>query len=408
MPSKVQENLSHRVDLRLMGSSGINIPLLEYNTSGRITMSETQNTQKPVINNPEDAIVDTGFSTQIVNYSYSITVENPSVFLKLIKKYNNRTDMWSNDEWASLILFVLDLETNSLTHYLLPRYRLLGNKFGFSYNIDVEYLFNLSPKDIIPANTRVAWSNANSGNTHKTGKNLNMITCTLPEVNEDTTLICRDVIEDYGIKIYEDYEVSYGKSSLLGNIHGVDDAYKAFPDIGDSLNASDILFAKVDLELRELKNEDWDIINDAMLYTNKGLKKYRPHLVDHTLLRYPGTVIDIDLHFNSKSGETIESDSIGQQTAMYLMMLKTYNNNIVDTYEQFTKAYPNAKVSPASNNLIVDAMTFIERPIKGKTPNITRSKKRSKLDMYTLKITMECDIKVNNAFKFSDRYGGEI
>lgn len=35
---------------------------------------------------------------------------------------------------------------NSLVHYDIPRFRLLGNKFGFSYNIDVDYLFNLSPK----------------------------------------------------------------------------------------------------------------------------------------------------------------------------------------------------------------------------------------------------------------------
>ena len=65
----------------------------------------------------EDAIVDTGYATQMVNFTYSITVENDSIFLKLVKKYNNRTDMWSNDEWSSLILFVLDVEKNELVHY---------------------------------------------------------------------------------------------------------------------------------------------------------------------------------------------------------------------------------------------------------------------------------------------------
>lgn len=103
------KNLSgNRTDLRLLGVTAINVPIVECNTSGRLTMSATQDTQIPVINKPEDAIVDTGFATQLVNFTYSIVIENTSVFLKLVKKFNNRTDMWSNDEWSSLVLFVLD------------------------------------------------------------------------------------------------------------------------------------------------------------------------------------------------------------------------------------------------------------------------------------------------------------
>lgn len=396
------------VDLRLLGDSGIYIPFLKYNTSGRLTMAMTQQTQIPVINNPEDAIVDTGFATQMVNFTYSVTVENDSIFLKVIKKYNNRTDMWSNDEWSSLILFVLDIEKNELVHYEIPRYRILGNKFGFEYNIDVDYLFSLNMKDLIPAGTRLAWSNANSDNTHKRGRNLNMFAGTLPESGEDCTLISRAVLKDYNIKLYDDYEVSYGKASLLADIHGkTNDTYKAFPDIGDTIGAGEVLFSKLNLDVRDLKNENYDIINNAMLFTNKGLKMRRPHFTDHTLLRYNGKVVDIDIHYNPKSGENIESDSIGMQTAKYLLMLKTYHSSIISVYEHFTKSYNTSEISPATNNLIVDSMTFLETPIKGRTPNITRSKKRSKLDMYTLKITVEHDISINNSYKFSDRYGGK-
>lgn len=395
------------IDLRLLGDSGIYIPLLNYNTSGRLTMAMTQQTQIPVINNPEDAIVDTGYATQMVDHTYSIIVENDCIFLKTVKKYNNRTDMWSNDEWASIVIFALDIEKNELVHYDIPRYRILGNKFGFTYNIDTNYIFSLSNKDTIPAGTRLAWSNANNGNTHKRGRNLNMFAGTLPESGEDTTLINADVLKHYGIKIYDEYEISYGKTSILTDIHGKDDTYKAFPDIGDELNASDVLFAKTDLDIRDLKNEDFNIINNAMLFTSKGLRKRRPHFTDHTLMRYPGRVVDIDLHYNPKSGENIESDSIGIQTAKYLLMLKTYYTNILDLYNEFSRLYNTAEVSPDTTNLIVEAMTYLEVPINGKTPNITRSKKRSKLDMYTLKVIVECDVVINNSKKFSNRYGGK-
>ena len=94
------------------------------------------------------------------------------------------------------------------------------------------------------------------------------------------------------------------------------------------------------------------------------------------------------------------------QTAKYLLMLKTYHSAIISTYEHFTKNYTMAEISPATNNIIVESMTFLETPIKGRTPNITRSKKRSKLDMYTLKITVEHEIFPNNGGKFTDFYGG--
>ena len=79
----------HEHHLELYGTSGINIPYLNNNTSGRLTMSEGQDNQVPVIENPEEALVDTGFSAQMNNFTFDITVENTSIFLGVVKKFNN-------------------------------------------------------------------------------------------------------------------------------------------------------------------------------------------------------------------------------------------------------------------------------------------------------------------------------
>lgn len=396
------------IDLRLLAGSGINIPFVNNNTSGRLVMSRNQSVQVPSITNPEDKIVDTGYSTQLKNFTYDVVIDNDTVFLKMIKKYNNRSDIWNNDEWSSIILMGHDTVENELVHYEISRFRILGNKFGISYTIDEEYLYGLIMRDIIPAGTRLSWAQGNGGNTHKTGKNLNVAICSIPEVGEDCIVMSDRILKDYGIKLYEKYEVSYGKTSIMANVHSDNnDGYKAFPDLGDEVKASHVLFSKIDLDLRSLKKEDYSVINDAILFTDKGLKTRRPHFTNHTLVKNDGRVVDVDIIYNPKSGENIELESTGMQTAGYLMMLRTYYKEVVDTYQFYKKNYPNSGVNVDTNNLIVDAMVYVEQPVRGRVPNIARVKKRTTLDMYTVKLTVESTFIPNQGSKFTDTYGGK-
>ena len=401
----------HEHHLELYGTSGINIPYLNNNTSGRLTMSEGQDNQVPVIENPEEALVDTGFSAQMNNFTFDITVENTSIFLGVVKKFNNRYDGWSNDVWSSLLVFCHDTVTQQLIHYEVAKYRMLDNKFGFAYQIDEEYIFNLRNRDIIEAGTRLAWSNSTVGNAYKKGRNLNVFIGSLPELGEDAILISDEAVKAYTIKTYTQYETSYGKAAILANMHGDDNNYKAYLDIGDTFKPGDILYSKIDCDLRSLKNEEsFDLVKDALLFTNRGLQTRRPFFSDNVVMKNYGKVVDIDIVYNPKSGENIESDTMGKQTAKYLMMLNTYNENILKIYEMYKKSY-NALASSISNettSLIVDAMLFLETPINGRKPNIMKEKKRSKLDMYTLKITTENTIEVSDSFKFTDKFAGDF
>lgn len=397
--------MSHHIEL--YGNSAARVPLINTNTSGRAVMGDNQAGQQPGIKNPEDAIFITGYENQLTKFGYDIVIENDSVHVATIKKFGNRNDMWGNDDWTSVILMMYDTVEEELTHYEVPRYRILGNKFGMSYIIDEDYVNSLSVRDLIPAGKRIAWSKSNSGNTHKTGRNLNVLTCSIPEVGEDLIQISDRVLDDFTIKQYETFETGYGKNSIMADVHGKDDEYKAFPDLNDIVKASRVLFSKIPLDIKSLKKEDYNIIDNALLYTDKGLKVRRPHFTDHTIMRYDGRLVDIDVHYNAKSGENIESDDLGTQVGKYLMMSATYHSEIVKAYEYYRKNYQNEKISFDTSNLISTAMVYIEEPIRGRAPNISRKKKRSKLDMYTVKLTMEYNIKPNTGFKFTNRYAGK-
>lgn len=400
--------MSKGTDIRLMAGSGVRIPFLNYNTSGRLVMSANQGVQIPPIKGPDTRIVDTGYSTQLNKFTYDVRVENDTLFFRTIKRFNNRSDEWTNDAWSSLIVIGYDVVANELIHYEVPKYRILGSKFGMSYEVNEQYINGLSEGSIIPAGTKLAWNRANKGNGYKNGKNLNTAIMSLPEVGEDCILLSDKVLNDYGIKMYDMHEVSYGKSSLLADVHKtLDGDYKALPDVGDILEAGDVLYSSIDLDLRALKKEDYSIINNAILYSKKGMRSRRPHFTNHNILKYNAKIVDVNILYNPKAGESIESDAVNTQAASYLMMLKTYHRGIVDAYNYYKRNYPNGNVNPDTSNLIVDSMVFIEKPIRGREPRVTRKKKRNALDMYNVQITTEYDITPNASWKFSNLYGGK-
>ena len=394
-------------DIRLYGGSGVRLSFLPNNTSGRIVMSDIQDGQKPPVKNPEPPIVSTGYGSQLKKFTYDVVMENDSIFMKAIKKQPTKegVSIWDEDNWVSIIIFVYDIVDEELKHYEIDRYKILGGRFGFRYIVDEDYINKLEYRDTIPAGTKLAWCKSNSEKYRMTGRNLNTLICSLPEVGEDTMWISDSVLEDYSVNQYEVYETSYGKGSILANIHGDENEYKAFPDVGDVIPASGVLFAKIPLDLSVLKKEDFSYIENAMLYTNKGLRSRRPHFSDHTLLKYKGKVVAIDIFHNPKSGESVEEGDLSIQTAKYLTAINLFHKEIVDLYKFYRKNFSDGRINPDTNTLIVESMVVTEEPIKGKVPTITRKKKKSKLDMYTVRITIEHELSPNNGWKFSNNYG---
>ena len=396
-------NESHGIDIRTLGDSGINIPFIRHNTSGRITMQRTQDSSKPVIRNPEEKLIDTGYSPQLNEHTYDTVIENDSIFLEAVKKYGDEIEC--AEGWTSITLFMHDIELNELVHYELTRYRILGNKFGVTFEIDEEYIFGLRRGDTIPSKTRLSWSNNSKGNSYKTGRNLNTFIGSIPETGEDCIMVSDSIIDDYAIDQIEEYETSYGRSSILANVHGSDTEYKGYPDIGDIIEAGDILFSRIDLNLKALKNGDFDIINNAMMFTKNGLRSRRPHFVNNIVMPRSGEVIDVTVYHNPKTGESMSGGDADRQTVKYLSSTIKYHNKVVSVYNDYERRY-NGTVSPDTTNLIVEAFTFLETPIKGVKPKIDMKKKRSKLDMYTVKVTVRTRVPINQGFKITDLYGG--
>lgn len=399
--------LKNEHDIRLYGTSGIHIPILNNNTSARLTMSLHQKVQQPLIFKPELPILDTGYATQLSKFSYDVVVENESLFIKTIRRYGVRSDSSDINDWLSLIVVVYDIVENRLTHYEVNKYKILANKFGYRFNINFDYINNLEMKDVIPAGTKLAVSDTNTEGVHKTGRNLNVINCSLPESGEDCILLSESVLDYFTINVYDQYDTSYGKEHILANSRGDAEVYKAFPDRGDWVNAGEVVFSRIPLDLKALKKADYNYINNAIAYTDRGLRTRRAHFTDHTLARYSGRVVDVGVHYNAKTGDTVENDEITKQTTDYLLSLKTYHTEIYEMYKYFQRNYPNGDIDDGTNKLIVDSMVFLETPIRGKAPMVSRKIKKTKLDMYTIRVTVESPIRPNTGFKFSTRYASK-
>lgn len=393
---------SSAIDIRLIGDNAMKLPYVNNNTSGRLVMHASHDKQTPIISNPEDRIVGTGYAAQQVDFTYDIVVDNDSVFINTVYRYTGE------DQWSSVIVFVHDRVLNILTHYEIPKYRSMG-EFGLAYTIDTDYIDSLTPRDIIPAKTRLGHSNNTKGNTYKVGRNLNAFIGSLPETGEDCMLVCKDVIDDYKIVILDEYRVSYGKSAILADIHGNDTiGYKALPNVGDYIGPDEVLYSKIDLDLKKLKAGDWDIIDNAMAFTKKGLRTRRPHYVNNTLLKYGGTVVDIEIHQNSKTGDVVENTAQTQQAHTLISYAKSYYTMIIKIYNDYIRTYGSEDAANETSSLIVDALLYLETPIKNRIPTITKLRKKTKLDLYTIKIIVARELTPRPGYKISCSYGGLI
>jgi DNA-directed RNA polymerase beta subunit len=259
---------------------------LDKNDVGRVHMFTSHITQSLVLNEPEKPRVFTNFENQIgeVTSSFKKADDNLRVIDILYRNHKNKVLIVETDAGLLDIIEIND-----------------------SFNITENYGFNIEdltkskkPNDIIQKGSILYKSSAHDENLNfQYGTNLKAVYYSwLNKTFEDGIVISKSAAEKLKYTSVSEFFVSLNTNDILLNIHGDEEEYKCFPNIGERIK-NKILCSRRRIDyknvanftsesLKEIKENDISfyidgIVSDIIIYSNTKLENLKDKFNDQII-----------------------------------------------------------------------------------------------------------------------------
>ena len=385
---KIDKKLQVREEL--LGLHAIN-PFNISNSSSRNVMLTGHLSQTVTLDNGDEKIIQTGLEKQLGQATFSVSLPNDALILDVVRKYSGVDANTADEEVGYLVMFK-NLDTNEIDCIELPPYHKLDPQFGFKYNY-TDNFHNLMKNTIMEKDTILADSPAVSKNSgYKFGVNANMALMSLPAVDEDAVVISESLANRLTHKVYITRVVEFGEDKFPLNLYGDEDNYKAFPNIGESINETGIIMA-----LR-----DYDSSLSPATTSVNDVRDYNPIFDECTYASGPGgKVVDIKAYkFNSRK-DTYTGTAHG--IMKYVNGLKKYYNDIINSYNVCRREHPDTLVSPRLHRILMDAYALTN----GEHDKLKFTYRKERINMYRIEFTIEYTRKAVVGTKISGLAGGK-
>lgn len=210
---------------------------------------------------------------------------------------------------------------------------------------------------------------------------------------EDGITIADEALDLLICKAYGWRSTSWGKETIPLNTFGDDNHYKPFPDIGETISESGIVFAR----------RIWDIETIPMNMTRRALQ--RPAQMDKKTYGEPGArVIDIQI-VKGRESKNLAPEWEEQCNYYWIKSLQFYNR-IVDADKDFTQKYgKNYRHTPRWNQMVRYAKAYLS--VDDPKSKIQLTNGRSNVDDWEVKVIYEYDYRPNYGSKMTDHHGGK-
>lgn len=386
-----------------LGFQGLN-PFIKFNSSPRLTMSGGHNRARvPTYCTPKR--VQTGLERELGKYNFNIVMPDNGRIVKIVKaipdNYSICPTQFNNE---TIVIFEND-RTGEYDYFSLPYSSKFHQKFSFIYKYIPENLAlirygNSIKKDTIFATPPSAGDNGeyNYGFSVETA-----YVDGIPELAEDGFIISESLRDKLLYRREITKVIEFGRESFPINIHGDENNYKIFPDIGEYLPPSGLVMVTrkypCDEFFSPMSRKDLmriDPVFDRPVYGELGM----------------GRVVSIKVIANNSSNKNIPTICL-PQLEKYTKAFEIYNKEILDfenkvTIERYRDHQDyNIKVSPKLHHLMVTSMAFSKSYDKDKSP-VQLLYKKKPLDEYRVEITIEYISKATYGFKLTDaHYGGK-
>lgn len=294
----------------------LNQPFVGSNSGSRKIMYNIQAKQALPLIHPETAYIQTGFENRFGQESSSVIESQTdyTVVGKVVKYLNNPNHQY--------YLILLDNKTHKLDVYQRISYVHTTETYGYLYdnsNVDI-----LDVGDIVEQGDIIRRSTSfDEYGNHCEGVNLLATYIAMEDTMEDCMIISESARKKLGSPFLKTVTININDNDIPLNLHGNDNYYKAFPEVGETIPGGLLCCIRRDNNDEALFTQSWD-----------NLKRIMPSDEKVTI---EGDVIDIEIRSNTP--ENLKEKSSYQQLLMYYNERRRYLSDLVATVENCMRQY---------------------------------------------------------------------
>ncbi len=279
-------------------------------------------TQNNVIAEPTLKRHKSGLEREFAKGSWNVDVKDDCTIVKVIPRFSRRT-YGVDFELNPLDIVIVERESDGVLDYIeIPRYHCMHQQYGFAYDYVEENYSRVASNKRFRKGTVLAKSPAVADNGEwMAGREVNVVQMTHPAGIEDGLLMSESCAKAMRVRGIESRTGSCGRRHYPVNRYGKGDEFKIFPDIGDKIDSTGLLFA-----LRP-----HDQVLDAVYMSKNRLKEPIYNLDRPTFAQPNARVIDIRVFHNDRASSPGIPDSMSEQLRKYYEADRMFYLEIIKT-----------------------------------------------------------------------------
>lgn len=351
-------------------------PFTANNSGSRKTMFCIQIEHSLPLLKPEIPYIQTGYENRFGDYSSSIIKSDSNYeVVGKISKFTDRPDF-------HYYLLIRDTETNELGVLKRISYNHMTESYGYLYNnsaIDILKIGDMIEMDDVLRRSEAYDEYGNRCD----GVNLLTTYVAMEKNMEDGIIISESAQKKLGSPLMKEVNVIINDNDIPLNLHGDNNYYKAFPEIGEEIEDGILCCIRRDNTDEALFTQSWENLKRIMISDEKITVK--------------GKIIDIDILSNSP--ESLKEKSSHEQLLKYYNEKRRFLYELTTTVQKCMEIYGCTRMSDELQKLYSISM----KELNGK--KYSRDSK-----VYTGTIINFTIVEYNYPHigdKLSNRYGGK-
>ncbi len=371
------------------------IPFSEGDSPSRRNMVFSQISQHIGIEGATNSRILSGSEREYAKWTHGVVMPCNGIIRKVINKF---PPMRGRDAVNPLTVVIYeDIDNPGFFGLLeIPHYFSLHYQFGFKYKRTDALNYSRVGSTVIEKGTPLAQSpSIDSRGNAMMGTELNVAFMTRYEGIEDGCGICEDVLPRLTTRCYQNMTVQFGRNQFPLNMHGSEDHYQIFPNIGG--------FVKSDCLIMALRRSD-PILN-AVNADPASLRELDHMDTPYVSAQPNARILDIDvIHTNVRNSSMLTGMDV--QLQQYADRTLGFYQAIENEYLAIKREVKNARVDADFNRLLRLGYALRENQ-KMKTSQIL-ARPKTPLDEWTVTFRLEYLLSAIDGSKSTDLHGGKF
>lgn len=363
-------------------------------SSSRADMFASQIGQAPPLKDANVRRLLTGMERRFGEYTDMVRAPDNISVVKVVSK-RPITGVTNKRIPLEKTVIYQNVETGAYGCLHIPIYSCNHQQFGFDF-VRKPIVDSLFPGMNLAKDTILAHSpSLTPSGDYKFGINGKIAFLSINEIAQDGAIISESFAKRATFKGYGVRTLSFGGDTIPLNLYGNDEEYKIFPDIGERIHPSGLLFAVRQCE--EGMTAVQQSVKSLQVWTDTDKRTYDSAFAN-------GVVTKIEVFHNNQIKSHIP-DKIAEQCRKYLNTTSSYYQDILAAYKQIKQENGGQPIiEPALHRLIVEAIAHSN----------TRGSERSSINFitngnplneWTVTIHFTYELVPNTVFKMADCFG---